>query len=72
VAAAKKFEVDLFLEDKHDNAVAISEECKIPVILFNTPYNQDPVPKRVIRVNNWQEASAWVNQWMSGEPATIK
>jgi uncharacterized protein len=52
--------------------VAISEECKIPVILFNTPYNQDPVPKRVIRVNNWQEASAWVNQWMSGEPATIK
>ncbi|MED3759051.1 MULTISPECIES: hypothetical protein [Peribacillus] len=72
IAAAKKFEVDLFLEDKHDNAVAISEECKIPVILFNTPYNQDPVPERVIRVNNWQEASAWVNQWMSGKPATIK
>ncbi|MFD9627838.1 5' nucleotidase, NT5C type [Peribacillus muralis] len=72
VAAAKKFAVDLFLEDKHDNAVAISEECKIPVILFNTPYNQDPVPESVIRVNNWQEASYWVAQWLAEKPVSIK
>ena len=44
VATAKKFEVDLFIEDKHDNAVAIAEECKIPVLLFDTPYNQEPIP----------------------------
>lgn len=64
IAAAKKYEVDLFFEDKHDNAVNISEECKIPVILFNTPYNQDPVPEGVVRVNSWSEAKAWVHEWL--------
>lgn len=72
VAAAKKYAVDLFLEDKHDNAVAISEECNIPVLLFNTPYNQDPVPERVIRVNNWLEASQWVKHWLSEESVRVK
>lgn len=64
VAAAKKFAVDLFLEDKHDNAVAIAEECKIPVLLFNTPYNQDPVPNQVIRIQTWQQAQDWVRNWL--------
>ncbi|OMP67757.1 hypothetical protein BTO28_06895 [Domibacillus epiphyticus] len=61
--AAKQYEVDIFFEDKHDNAVMLAEELCIPVILFNTPYNQDPIPKNVIRVNNWYEADSWVNQW---------
>lgn len=64
VATAKKLAVDLFLEDKHDNAVAIAEECNIPVLLFNTPYNQDPVPKQVIRVQTWQQAHDWVRNWL--------
>ncbi|WP_409289306.1 5' nucleotidase, NT5C type [Peribacillus sp. SCS-37] len=64
VATAKKHGIDIFFEDKHDNAVDISEECGIPVILFNTPYNQDPVPDNVIRVNNWTEAKAWVDGWL--------
>jgi len=64
VASAKKFNVDIFFEDKHDNAVTIHEECQIPVILFNTPYNQDPIPKGVIRVNDWYEAYNWVNKWL--------
>jgi uncharacterized protein len=63
VQTAKKFAVDIFFEDKHDNAVSIATECNIPVILFNTPYNQDPVPDGVIRVNNWQEANNWVSNW---------
>jgi uncharacterized protein len=63
IAAAKKFDVDIFFEDKHDNAVMIHEECDIPVILFNTPYNQDLVPKGVIRVDNWYEADQWVRNW---------
>ncbi len=62
IAAAKKFKVDLFFEDKHDNAVMIHEECGIPVILFNTPYNQDPIPNGVIRVNNWYEANNWIKK----------
>jgi len=64
VSAAKKHDVDLFFEDKHDNAVMIHEECNIPVLLFNTPYNQDPIPKGVIRVNDWFEASQWVDKWL--------
>jgi uncharacterized HAD superfamily protein len=64
VAAAKKYGVDIFFEDKHDNAVMIHEECNIPVILFNTPYNQDPIPNGVIRVDNWPEAYTWVENWL--------
>ncbi|MFC4320796.1 hypothetical protein [Litchfieldia salsa] len=63
ISAVQKHGIDLFFEDKHDNACDISEECKIPVILFNTPYNQDPIPKNVIRVNNWLEAKQWVSNW---------
>lgn len=64
IEAAKNYRVDLFFEDKHDNAVMIHEECKIPVILFNTPYNQDPIPEGVIRVNHWNEAYRWVENWL--------
>ena len=42
----------------------IHEECNIPVLLFDTPYNQDPIPKGVIRVNNWNEANKWVKNWL--------
>jgi uncharacterized protein len=63
ISAAKNYQVDIFFEDKHDNAVMIHEECNIPVILFNTPYNQDPIPKGVIRVNHWNEAYQWVEKW---------
>ncbi|WP_264738572.1 hypothetical protein [Cytobacillus firmus] len=64
IEAAKKYEVDIFFEDKHDNAVMIHEACGIPVILFDTPYNQEPLPNGVIRVRNWQEANAWVEDWL--------
>ncbi len=64
IEAAKKYEVDIFLEDKHDNAVMIHEACGIPVILFDTPYNQDPLPNGVIRVRNWKEANAWAEDWL--------
>jgi len=67
VGTAKRHEVDLFFEDKHDNAVSIAEELHIPVILFDTPYNRLPAPDNVIRVKNWQEAEAWVAQWIQSE-----
>ncbi|GLY09974.1 5' nucleotidase, NT5C type [Pseudobacillus badius] len=67
IKAAKQYEVDIFFEDKHDNAVSIHEELRIPVLLFNTPYNQDPVPEGVIRVNNWTQAEQWVDQWVHTE-----
>lgn len=62
IEAAKKWGVDAFLEDKHDNAVEIHEKLHIPVLLFQTPYNQEPVPKGVYRVKNWEEAWKTLNQ----------
>ena len=63
IATVKKHQIDLFFEDKHDNAVAIAEECNIPVILFDAPYNRMEIPDNVIRVENWREAYQWVNNW---------
>ncbi len=60
--AAKKHQVEVFFEDKHDNAVLLAEELKIPVILFDTPYNRKAVPNTVVRVNNWLEANKWIKQ----------
>lgn len=63
LGAVRENKIDVFFEDKHDNACMISEEFNIPVILFDTPYNQDPIPGGVIRVNNWLEAREWVNSY---------
>ncbi|MDI2588127.1 hypothetical protein OR571_13620 [Psychrobacillus sp. NEAU-3TGS] len=62
IETARKHGVHVFFEDKHDNAVEINEELKIPVLLFNTPYNQQAAPKGVIRVNNWIEANNWIEK----------
>jgi uncharacterized protein len=64
IESVKKHNIELFLEDKHDNAVSIHEECGIPVLLFDAPYNQDPIPEGVIRVKGWQQAKQWVNDWL--------
>ena len=60
IEIAKKHEVEVFFEDKHDNAVMLAEELNIPVLLFDTPYNRLHTPKNVIRVTNWQEANTWI------------
>ncbi|WP_066064187.1 5' nucleotidase, NT5C type [Neobacillus soli] len=70
VETVKKYGVEIFFEDKHDNAVNIHEECQIPVILFDTPYNQEPIPNGVIRVNNWREANSWVEKWLKQQEKT--
>jgi uncharacterized HAD superfamily protein len=63
--SVKHHNIEVFFEDKHDNACDISEDCKIPVILFNTPYNQAPVPGNVVRVNDWNEAHSWVENYFN-------
>ena len=63
LAVAKKYEVQAFFEDKHDNAVMLAEELKIPVVLFDTPYNRLSVPNNVVRVYNWQEANQYVTNY---------
>ncbi|MDM5351720.1 hypothetical protein QUF65_12570 [Lysinibacillus sphaericus] len=63
LAVAKKHHVDAFFEDKHDNAVMLAEELKIPVVLFDTPYNRLAVPDNVVRVYNWQEANQFITNY---------
>ncbi|MFS0786310.1 hypothetical protein ABC345_08030 [Shouchella sp. 1P09AA] len=67
IEAVKEQDIEIFFEDKHDNAVMIAEECRIPVILFDTPYNRLPVPEQVIRVTNWTEAESWVEEWIKNK-----
>lgn len=69
IETAKKLQVHAFFEDKYDNAVSIHEELQIPVVLFNTPYNQLPIPKGVVRVNNWLEAKQFIEQEFSIQKA---
>jgi len=67
IETAKLLQVDLFFEDKHDNAVDISEQCNIPVLLFDAPYNRKPIPDKVIRVTSWLEAKNWVDRWIKNQ-----
>lgn len=69
IAAVKNHNIDIFFEDKHDNACDISEECKIPVILFDTPYNREPIPSNVHRVKSWREANKKVETLFTKIPA---
>ncbi|ALS78880.1 hypothetical protein ACQKDD_01590 [Planococcus kocurii] len=65
IETARRHNVHLFFEDKHDNAVEIAEELSIPVLLFDTPYNRQAIPSNVIRVTNWLEANEWVKNEFS-------
>ncbi|WP_078552812.1 5' nucleotidase, NT5C type [Bacillus alkalicellulosilyticus] len=67
IAAITTHQLDIFFEDKHDNACEIAEACSIPVILMDTPYNRLPVPDNVYRMENWQEALFWVNNWLKNQ-----
>ncbi|MFH0347221.1 hypothetical protein ACHADS_11810 [Bacillus vallismortis] len=62
VEAVKNHNIDLFFEDHHGNAMMIAKEADIPVILFNSPYNQLPIDSNIIRVSNWLEAVQWMNK----------
>lgn len=56
VETARSLQIDAFLEDKYDNAITIAETLNIPILLFDTPWNQLETPRSIIRVSNWKEA----------------
>ncbi|MGD8192251.1 hypothetical protein ACQCN2_19960 [Brevibacillus ginsengisoli] len=62
LSSAKKWGVDVFLEDRKENAVQLAEELQIPVFLFDTPYNQGTLPSLVKRINTWKEGNILLNQ----------
>lgn len=62
IEKAREQSVQLFLEDKYDNACDLCEELSIPVILFDTPYNQGPLPENVHRIQSWHEVPPIVEE----------
>lgn len=62
IEKAREQSVQLFLEDKYDNACDLCEELSIPVILFDTPYNQGPLPENVYRIQSWHEVPPIVEE----------
>ncbi|MGG1663412.1 hypothetical protein [Brevibacillus sp. NRS-1366] len=62
LAAARKWQVDLFMEDRLENALQLSEALQIPVLLFDTPYNQGTLPKLVHRVTSWDDVQEKVSE----------
>lgn len=62
VSVVKDLYLDLFMEDRYENAVSIHEETSIPVLLFDAPYNRKPLPSGVTRISTWREAHHHVKQ----------
>lgn len=62
LSASRKWEVDVFLEDRLENALQLSEALQIPVFLFDTPYNQATLPPLVHRVTSWEEVARKVDE----------
>jgi uncharacterized HAD superfamily protein len=50
----KTYNIELFIEDSAVNALEISA-LNIPVLLYNTEYNQSINGKGIIRCRNWDE-----------------
>lgn len=65
VAAAKRWKVDMFIEDRLENALQLAEELHIPVYLFDTPYNQAKLPDLVHRIYDWREVEKAVSDMTS-------
>ena len=54
VKTAKDLNCDIFIEDRYENAIQLSESG-FQVLLIDCNYNKGPIPERVTRVNNWFE-----------------
>lgn len=57
---ALQWELELFIEDFMDNAIAISE-AGVPVLLLDASYNQGECSSRIIRCDDWREILMEIN-----------
>ncbi|WP_070327017.1 hypothetical protein [Exiguobacterium aurantiacum] len=63
VGVVKDLALDLFMEDRYENAISIHEQTLIPVLLFDAPYNRRPLPDGVKRITSWNEALHLVDRF---------
>jgi hypothetical protein len=50
--AATRLNLDVLLEDEYEVAVAAAAVCD-RVLLYDQPWNQGPVPSRILRIHSW-------------------
>lgn len=63
IEAIKKHQIDVFIEDNYANACSISENCHIPVLLMDIPYNRHPKRTNIIRISGWQDADRYLSHY---------
>jgi uncharacterized HAD superfamily protein len=71
VGVVKQLDLDLFMEDRYENAISIHEQTSIPVLLFDAPYNRKPLPTGVKRISSWNEAQHMVRHLATTNSITI-
>ncbi len=54
VEKARELECHIFIEDRYENAIQISE-AGFKVLLMDTSYNRLPLNQNIIRVRNWND-----------------
>ncbi len=65
-SAASELQLDLFIEDELAVALAVAETA-IPVLLFDHPWNQGPLPGNMHRIRSWGEALTQIGKLNGGQ-----
>jgi len=59
---AGRLGLDVLVEDEFPAACAVAE-AGVPVLLMDRPWNQGPLPPRIVRIASWAEALARLAAW---------
>lgn len=63
---AKELNCDIFIEDRYENAIQLSE-AGIDVILIDCVYNQDELNDKITRAHNWSDIFNTIKRMESGD-----
>jgi len=53
--------LDLLLDDELHVVLKVAE-LPLQVLLFDKPWNQGPLPKRVLRIPGWSRVLTWLTE----------
>ncbi|WP_303863076.1 hypothetical protein [Alkalibaculum bacchi] len=59
VNKAKELQSDIFIEDRLENALQLSD-ADLQVLLVDCNYNKGELPNNVVRVKSWREIDEWI------------
>ncbi|KDR96252.1 hypothetical protein SAMN02745945_01983 [Peptoclostridium litorale DSM 5388] len=62
VEKARELDCDIFIEDRYENAVEISN-AGFDVLLINCEYNKGPLPENAKRVYDWHQIEIEINRY---------